>query len=282
MESFHRAADLRARLDHALAGGCRIGFVPTMGALHAGHLRLIERAAQENSFTVVSIYVNPTQFNNPSDLRTYPRQPEKDLALLRSVGCDAVWFPSDDEMYPEGVSSGNFDLGVLDKVIEGHHRPGHFQGVATVVDALFRTVRPHAAYFGEKDFQQVAVIRRMVEVTGHDVEIIACPTLRESDGLALSSRNLRLSPDERPKATMLSKALFYLRDQGIHESLPNALLEARDIIAQEPEIDLEYLEVVNPVTFERLIEWPAQTEVRACISAHLGDVRLIDNVGIIA
>lgn len=282
MESYDRADDLRARLDHALAGGCRIGFVPTMGALHAGHLELIQRAVSENSFTVVSIYVNPTQFNNPNDLRTYPRQPEKDLTLLRSAGCDAVFFPSDDEMYPEGVRSHHYDLGVLDEVIEGAHRPGHFQGVATVVDALFRLVQPHVAYFGEKDFQQVAVIRRMVDVTGHDIDIVACPTVREHDGLALSSRNLRLPAKERKTATVLSKALFYLRDQGILESLPNALLEARAIIAQEPDIDLEYLEVVNPKTFERLIDWPAKTEVRACISAHLGDVRLIDNVGIIA
>lgn len=280
MESFYRAIDLRARLDVALAGGCRIGFVPTMGALHEGHLRLIERAVEENSFTVVSIYVNPTQFNNPNDLTTYPRQPEKDLQLLKEAGCDAVFFPTDEEMYPEGVKSKNYDLGVLDEVIEGHHRPGHFQGVATVVDALFRLVQPHVAYFGEKDFQQVAVIRRMVEVTGHRVEIVACPTVRESDGLALSSRNLRLSFEERQKATILSKALFYLRDQGVHETLPNALIEARALIAQEPDIDLEYLEIVNPATFERLIEWPSKTEVRACISAHLGDVRLIDNVGI--
>lgn len=282
MDSYHHVADLRRRLDVALAGGCRIGFVPTMGALHSGHLNLIERSVAENSFTVVSIYVNPTQFNNPNDLRTYPRQPEKDLNLLRSAGCDAVFFPSDEEMYPEGIQSHHYDLGVLDAVIEGEHRPGHFQGVATVVDHLFRLVQPQVAYFGEKDFQQVAVIRRMIEITGHAVEVVACPTIREPDGLALSSRNLRLSPEQRQAATALSKTLFYLRDQGIHESLPNALLEARARLAQEPSIDLEYLEIVNPETFERLIEWPAQTEVRACISAHLGDVRLIDNVGIIA
>ena len=187
MEVFDRIAELQAHLDAALAGGCRIGLTPTMGALHAGHLNLIKRSVSGHSCTVVSIYANPTQFDDPNDLRTYPRQPEKDLDLLSNAGCDVVFFPIDAEMYPGGIASRHYDLGGLDQVVEGYYRPGHFQGVATVVDTLFRLVQPHVAYFGEKDFQQVAVIRRMVEVTGHQVEIATCPTVREAGGLALSS-----------------------------------------------------------------------------------------------
>ncbi len=282
MEVFDRIAELQAHLDAALAGGCRIGLTPTMGALHAGHLNLIKRSVSGHSCTVVSIYANPTQFDDPNDLRTYPRQPEKDLDLLSNAGCDVVFFPIDAEMYPGGIASRHYDLGGLDQVVEGYYRPGHFQGVATVVDTLFRLVQPHVAYFGEKDFQQVAVIRRMVEVTGHQVEIATCPTVREAGGLALSSRNLYLNDSQRNIATMLSKALFYLRDKGIGESLSNALLKARAMIASEPQINLEYLEIVSPDTFERIAEWPSGKEVRACISAYLGGVRLIDNVSIIA
>ena len=280
MDSFQNSSDLRFHLDRALAGRCTIGFVPTMGALHSGHLALIAESIANNDFTVASIYVNPTQFNNPNDLKTYPRQPEKDLDLLRKAGCNAVFFPADDDLYPNGVLTGNYDLGILDEVIEGHFRPGHFQGVATVVDALFKTVQPHKAYFGEKDFQQVAVIRQMARIHHPNIQIISCPTIRETDGLAMSSRNLRLSAKQRKAATTLSKVLFFLRDQGTALPLSEAKSKALSIIEAVPEINLEYLEIVNPEAFERLSKWPNSTEVRACISAHLGDIRLIDNVGI--
>ena len=282
MNSFYNSSDLQGHLASALTGGRTLGFVPTMGALHAGHLALIERSIAENDLTVASIYVNPTQFNNANDLRTYPRQPEKDLGLLKSAGCDLVFFPTDKDLYPDGIHAEKYDLGVLDHIVEGHYRPGHFQGVATVVDALFRAVKPTRAYFGEKDFQQVAVIRKMTAEAKHPIEIISCPTIREADGLALSSRNLRLSPAQRAQATILSKALFYLRDQGIHTDLPRALAEARGMINSADNLNLEYLEVVNPETFELLSQWSSGNEVRACISAYLGDIRLIDNVGIIA
>ena len=205
MEIIRSVAELKAKLEEARKNGS-VGLVPTMGALHAGHLSLIERARRDNDTVVVSVFVNPTQFNNPTDLATYPRTEEADAALLRKAGVDYAFIPSVEEIYPE-PDTRVFDLGPVAEVMEGAMRPGHFNGVAQIVSKLFDFVRPTRAYFGEKDFQQIAVIRRMVELEGFDIEIVDCPIKREADGLAMSSRNVRLSEEERAIAPAIHRTL---------------------------------------------------------------------------
>ncbi|WP_290396943.1 pantoate--beta-alanine ligase, partial [uncultured Duncaniella sp.] len=205
MEIIRTVAELKAKLNAARENGS-IGLVPTMGALHAGHLSLIERARRENDTVVVSVFVNPTQFNNPNDLATYPRTEEADTAMLCEAGVDYAFIPSVEEIYPE-PDTRQFALGSVAEVMEGAMRPGHFNGVAQIVSKLFDFTRPTRAYFGEKDFQQIAVIRKMVELEGFDLEIVDCPIKREADGLAMSSRNVRLTPEQRAIAPAIHKAL---------------------------------------------------------------------------
>lgn len=269
-----------AELSREMARGAgRTGLVPTMGALHEGHLSLVEKCRAECDRAVVSVFVNPTQFNDPNDLKNYPRTEEADLALLEKTGVDYVLMPSVEDIYPQ-KDTRVFDLGTTDKTMEGAHRPGHFNGVAQVVSRLFDIVRPERAYFGEKDFQQIAVIRRMVEIEKFPIEIVDCPICREADGLALSSRNVRLTPENRAQAPMIHKTLLESVDWA--DTLP--LDETRrKVVAQLnaiPCMEVEYYEIVDPLTMQPLQSWdtPHNGNAVGCITCYCGDVRLIDNI----
>jgi pantoate--beta-alanine ligase len=259
------------------SGKC-IGFVPTMGALHAGHISLIKKAKTENDIVVCSIFVNPTQFNDPNDLIKYPRTPEKDRELLLNAGCDILFFPSINEMYPE-KDSRVFDLGELDKVMEGAHRPGHFNGVAQIVSKLFYAVMPDKAYFGKKDFQQLAIIKFITHQLKLPIEIIACDTMREKDGLAMSSRNVRLSEEERNQALQLSKVLFFVKENASRLSVDELKIHATKMLSEYNLIKLEYFEIVDTDTLQS-IEKVVPGKTVACIAAFVGNVRLIDNISL--
>jgi pantoate--beta-alanine ligase len=267
----------QAAIRKEIGNGKTIGFVPTMGALHEGHLVLIRRAVAENDFVVVSIFVNPIQFNNPDDLAKYPRTLETDLKMLESTGCHLVFAPSAEEMYPEPDRS-EFDFGKLDKVMEGKFRPGHFNGVAIVVKKLFEIVSPHKAYFGEKDFQQLAIIKNMVSQLNLPVHIVPCPIVREPDGLAMSSRNTRLSPKERSEALIIFKAL-----SGISENyswfIPDGVKQlVRGEIQESPLFRVEYVDVVDTETLQPFEDWNDVEHAVVCVAAFIGSVRLIDNI----
>lgn len=277
MEIIRTVAELKAKLDDARSRGT-IGLVPTMGALHAGHLSLIERARRENDTVVVSVFVNPTQFNNPTDLATYPRTEEADAALLSSAGVDYAFIPSVDEVYPE-PDTRVFYLGPVAEVMEGAMRPGHFNGVAQVVSKLFRFTEPTRAYFGEKDFQQIAVIRRMAELEGFDsLEIIDCPIKREADGLALSSRNVRLTPEQRSIAPVIALTLRASIIKARTASLAETRQWVVDAINAYPFMQVEYYEIVDALTMQPITEWTDSTHPVGCITVFCGDVRLIDNI----
>ncbi|MGM9860152.1 MAG: pantoate--beta-alanine ligase [Muribaculaceae bacterium] len=276
MEIISTVKGLRTAVAAARQAGKVVGLVPTMGALHAGHLSLIERARKECDFVVVSIFVNPTQFNNANDLATYPRTLEADCALIEKAGVDVAFAPTVEEVYPE-PDTRVFDLGPVAEVMEGAMRPGHFNGVCQVVSKLFDFVNPDKAYFGEKDFQQIAVIRRMVELLGLKLEIVACPIKREADGLALSSRNVRLSAEQRAIAPQIHEVLaenVSLVDEGITdvEALQDMVVTELNAIDG---MEVEYYEIVDPVTLQ-----PAETISGAvgCVTVWMGDVRLIDNI----
>lgn len=261
--------------------GESIGLVPTMGALHAGHISLVERSVADNGQTVVSVFVNPTQFNNPDDLATYPRKEEDDVRLLAKAGADAVFMPSVEEIYPggtEGRVRHEFDLGTAAEVMEGRHRPGHFQGVAEIVSRLFSLVQPTRAYFGEKDFQQIAVIRNMVASEGINVEIVACPIKRADDGLALSSRNALLTPEQREVAPeihrMLDYSVEYSRDHSV-KATHDTVVERLDSM---PFMKVEYFEIVDGRTLLPVEEWDESPWIVGCITVYCGKVRLIDNI----
>jgi pantoate--beta-alanine ligase len=282
MQILTTAAGLQAYTEQARRTGKRVGLVPTMGALHAGHLQLVQAARDECDEVIVSLFVNPTQFNNADDFRLYPRLPEADAALLTPVGCTALFVPSVDEIYPHPTVL-RFDFGALERVMEGAHRPGHFNGVATVVSKLFHLGRPHRAYFGQKDWQQVAVIRQLVADLSFDLEIVACPTIREADGLAMSSRNLRLDGAARAAAPLLHQVLVEAAAavrQGVAPAQVKAAAEAR--LTTEPLIKPEYFEVADAHTLQPLEEYVADRDVVLCLAAHLGGVRLIDNVVVAA
>lgn len=258
--------------------GKTVGFVPTMGALHEGHLSLINRSVAENDVTAVSIFVNPTQFNNRSDLEKYPRDLQHDLSLLEKNGCDIVFSPSVDEMYDknEFESVFEFDFGGLDQVMEGKFRPGHFNGVVQVVSKLFNLVQPTKAYFGEKDFQQLAIIRRMVNLMNFDIEIVGCPIVREKDGLAMSSRNLRLNAEERQKAVEISKTLFEskkLVSNFSPEQVQNWVIARLNSFSG---LEVEYFEIVHQTTLQPIHSW--SEPAIGCIAVFCGEVRLIDNI----
>lgn len=274
-------AELQQFVEHEKANGRKIGLVPTMGALHAGHLSLVERAVRENPCVVASVFVNPTQFNNPTDLATYPRKEEDDFRLLAEAGVTAVFAPTVEEMYPGGPGAQphhEFRLGTAAEVMEGKFRPGHFQGVAQVVSLLFRLVRPDRAYFGEKDFQQIAVIRNMVESEGINVEIIPCPIKRADDGLALSSRNALLTPEQRAIAPEIHKALEY----SVEYSRSHSVRATHDTVVErldaQPWLKVEYFEIVDGRTLLPVEEWDESPWIVGCITVYCGDVRLIDNI----
>lgn len=277
MEIIRTVAELKAKLDDARAHGS-VGLVPTMGALHAGHLSLIERARKENDTVVVSVFVNPTQFNNPTDLATYPRTEEADAALLEGAGVDYAFMPSVDEVYPE-PDTRVFDLGPVAEVMEGAMRPGHFNGVAQVVSKLFRFTEPTRAYFGEKDFQQIAVIRKMAEIEGFKgLEIVDCPIKREADGLALSSRNVRLNADQRAVAPAIALTLRASLIKGREMSLTETRQWVIDTVNRYPFMQVEYYEIVDALTMQPIAEWSDSECPVGCITVFCGDVRLIDNI----
>jgi pantoate--beta-alanine ligase len=257
--------------------GKSIGFVPTMGALHTGHTELMRRAADENDVLVVSIFVNPTQFNNPNDLRSYPRTLNEDLEKCKQVGVTLVFAPEVNEIYPT-PDTRQFDFGQLDKVMEGRFRPGHFNGVAQVVSKLFDIVKPHRAYFGQKDFQQLAIIRRMVSDLSIAVEIIGCPTIREADGLAMSSRNTLLTPEQRQNAPIIAKTLHQARNKAGEMSVKEMLNWVVQQINGNPFLEVEYFEIANAQTLESVNDWSDAPSLVGCIAVQVGNVRLIDNI----
>jgi pantoate--beta-alanine ligase len=255
-----------------------IGFVPTMGYLHAGHLSLVRRARAENGSVVVSIFVNPTQFGPDEDFQRYPRDLHSDLALLESAQVEAVFTPEVDEMYPVGAST-IVEVEALSNILEGASRPGHFRGVAMVVCTLFHLVQPHRAYFGEKDYQQLQVIQRMVYDLKMPVEVIGCPTVREPDGLAMSSRNVYLNPGERQAAIALSRALFQASDlfrEGVRD-VPRLQAEVQNLLVKEPLIRIDYVAIVHPHTLQPVAMLESEGAV-ICIAVWIGHTRLIDNI----
>lgn len=255
-----------------------IGFVPTMGALHEGHLSLIKQAKSNNDIVVCSIFVNPTQFNNAQDLKKYPRTIEQDQQLLAKHGCDVLFLPESKNMYPTPTKT-TLSFGNLEKVMEGAHRPGHFNGVALIVSKLFHLVQPDKAYFGQKDLQQFLIIRQLAQDLFFNTEVVCCPIVREKDGLAMSSRNLRLSPSERSVANKLYEALMLAKHSLLEgQSVQFTKDTIQNFFNDLKVLDLEYFEIVRSTTLEPIDSVDASFQVSLCIAAFLGEVRLIDNV----
>ena len=273
----------------SLPKDCELGFVPTMGALHKGHISLVQNALKYTPHVAVSIFVNPTQFNNPGDLASYPRTVEADCRQLAEAGATIVFVPSVEDIYPE-ADTRVFDLGGLDKTGEGPRRPGHFNGVAQVVTRLFDIVKPKYAFFGEKDFQQLAIIRYFTKKLGYPVQIVACPTLREPDGLAMSSRNTLLTPEHRAIAPSIYKVLKNAQQaaaQNLQQiangksaaATPSELVQiAMGEIEKEPLLKTEYVEIVNSLNLQIVNKWDDAQDIQMCTAVYAGNVRLIDNI----
>lgn len=257
-----------------------VGLVPTMGALHEGHLELVRKAKENSDVVIVSIFVNPTQFNNPDDFAKYPKTLDKDLDLLKNIGVDAVFVPDNQEVYPESPVI-KIDFGDLERVLEGAFRPGHFNGVGIVVSKLLNIVNPHKAFFGQKDLQQVAVIKRLVKDLSFGVEIIVVPTVRESSGLALSSRNIRLSPEQREIALLLYRSLSFARAELLKgKNWFTVKSEIEMLFQQTPQVELEYFELVDSEKMTVLKGLQAGIPISICTASYVGDVRLIDNISV--
>lgn len=269
--------DLKSLLDECRAAGKTVGLVPTMGALHQGHASLVERAVKENDVAVVSVFVNPTQFNDKNDLKNYPRTLEADCALLENIGADIAFAPSVEEMYPT-EDTRQFSFAPIDTVMEGACRPGHFNGVAQIVSKLFYAVEPDKAYFGEKDFQQLAIIREMVRQLDLKLEIVGCPIVREADGLAMSSRNTLLTADERLRALTISRTLFASLDYAAGNSLAATKAFVEEKINSTPGLELEYYQIVDGNTLQEINEWSDSDYIVGCIALFCGKIRLIDNI----
>ena len=277
MKLVHTIQELRAELDIQRKAGKKIGLVPTMGALHEGHASLVRRAVAENEVVVVSDFVNPTQFNDKNDLLKYPRTLEADCELLEKEGAAYVFAPSVEEVYPE-PDTRQFSYAPLDTVMEGKYRPGHFNGVCQIVSKLFMMVEPDKAYFGEKDFQQLAIIREMVKQMNFPLEIVGCPIVREADGLALSSRNARLSEEERIQALNISKTLFQSKEYATTHTVEETQKFVEDSIAAAEGLELEYFELVDGTTLQKISTWDETNYAVGCITVYCGEVRLIDNI----
>ena len=277
MKVVNRVADLRAALATCPKEG--VGFVPTMGALHAGHRSLVERARRENDVVVVSVFVNPTQFNDKNDLKNYPRTPEADCAILEAAGADIVFMPSVEDIYPE-PDTREFDFGLIDKVMEGATRPGHFNGVAQVVSRLFDMVRPARAYFGEKDFQQIAVIKAMVEQLNIDIEIVECVIVRGEDGLALSSRNELLTPEHRQAAPHIYATISQCAEKMATMTPAELTKWVVATIDSNPLLKTIYFEAVDARTMQRVDNWNDSERIQGCCAVQAGNIRLIDNIKI--
>ncbi|MBP3669344.1 MAG: pantoate--beta-alanine ligase [Bacteroides sp.] len=277
MKLIQTVKELKAQLDVLRKEGKQIGLVPTMGALHEGHASLVRRAVAENDVVVVSDFVNPTQFNDQNDLIKYPRTLEADCALLEKEGAHIVFAPSVEEVYPK-PDTRQFSYAPLDTVMEGKYRPGHFNGVCQIVSKLFMMVEPHRAYFGEKDFQQLAIIREMVKQMQFPLQIVGCPIVRESDGLALSSRNARLSVEERQQALNISKTLFASVDFSKTHTVAETQAFVEESIAKADGLELEYFEMVDGLTLQKVNNWEDTDYIVGCITVYCGEVRLIDNI----
>lgn len=286
---FKKARDLRKWLDIQQENGRTAGFVPTMGALHKGHISLLTAASQQHPVTVCSIFVNPTQFNDPKDFEKYPVTIEKDIRLLEEAGCDVLFLPSVKEMYPGGTgqaaTSGqtgtdtHYDLGYLETVLEGKFRPGHFQGVCMIVQRLLEIVKPQGLYLGQKDYQQCMVISRLVELMGEskNIAVTICPTLRESDGLAMSSRNMRLNEAERKQAVVISKTLFRIKEK-IQPGDLFAIKKEAVAMLQENGFKVDYVEIASAKDLSLVDHWDGRQSLVALIAAFMNEVRLIDNM----
>ena len=277
MKIIHTISELGTYLDEYKTLGQQIGLVPTMGALHEGHIRLVERCVQENAVCVVSIFVNPTQFNDKNDLISYPRTPEQDAEMLRRAGCKYIFMPSVEEMYPQ-PDTRLFNFGSLETVMEGSFRPGHFNGVAQIVSKLFDAVKPDRAYFGEKDFQQLVLIRKMTKDMHYPIEIVACPIVREKDGLAMSSRNRRLSSQEREKAPSIAELLSKSTTFAPVKSISDTISYVTQNLAKDATFRLEYYEIVDGDTLQPVENWEDSNYIVGCIAIFCGTVRLIDNI----
>lgn len=277
MRIFTTVNALKRAVDNEISAQKIVGLVPTMGALHDGHLSLVKLALSQCDFVVISIFVNPTQFNEKQDFASYPRTPDSDLALLENSGCHAVFLPDYETIYPQPDHT-VYDFGDLELLFEGKFRPGHFKGVAMVVRRFFEIVRPHKAYFGLKDFQQVMVVKAMVKQFNLPVEIIGAPTVRESDGLAMSSRNRLLNPSERSKASLISKVLKGIQERIIIEDVEDVLNWAVNKFNEDKDFDLEYISIANAENLKPINTKNAAKHAVALIAARLGKVRLIDNL----
>ena len=277
MKLIQTIKELRAELSACRNDGKKIGLVPTMGALHEGHASLVKRAVAENDVVVVSDFVNPTQFNDQNDLIKYPRTLDADCALLEKEGVTFVFAPSVEEIYPE-PDTRQFSYAPLDTVMEGRFRPGHFNGVCQIVSKLFMIVEPDRAYFGEKDFQQMAIIREMVKQMNFPLQIVGCPIIREADGLALSSRNARLSAEQRVQALNISKTLFASKEFAATHTVAETQAFVEKGIADAEGLRLEYFELVDGITLQKIADWNDTDYAVGCITVFCGDVRLIDNI----
>ena len=277
MKTFSKVSDLKQELSKLNPAG--IGFVPTMGALHAGHRSLVEMARRECETVVVSVFVNPTQFNDKNDLRNYPRTPEADAALLEAAGADFVLMPSVEEIYPE-PDTRQFDFGQIDKVMEGATRPGHFNGVAQVVSRLFDMVQPAKAYFGEKDFQQIAVIKAMVKQLNMSVEIVECPIIRDVDGLALSSRNTLLTLAHRAAAPHIYEVISQCAAKSAEMSPAELTAWVTEQVEANELLKVIYFQAVDALSMQQVASWEESERVQGCIAVQAGEIRLIDNVKI--
>ncbi|MBE9469535.1 MAG: pantoate--beta-alanine ligase [Bacteroidetes bacterium] len=270
-------AELQNELQDLAQKNKKIGFVPTMGALHKGHISLIKKSVSENDITVVSVFVNPNQFNDKNDLKNYPRFIDKDVELIKNAGCDFVFTPSVKEIYPK-EDNRIFDFGDLNKVMEGKQRNGHFNGVAQVVSKLFNIVKPDVAYFGRKDFQQYVIIKKMVKMLNMSIEIVDCPIVRETDGLAMSSRNLHLTDIQRNNSSLISKTLFKARNLTNKLSVKELKDWVVDAINENPFLDVEYFDIVDDLELKSISNWQENNNKVGCIAVKVGKIRLIDNV----
>ena len=277
MELFQIAGELTRHLKSLHSSGRSIGFVPTMGALHEGHISLVRTCKLQNDITVTSIFVNPNQFNNSKDLERYPRMPERDSEMLAAAGCDILFMPDVLQVYPE-PDKRVFDFGGLDQTMEGLHRPGHFNGVAQVVTRLFDMVQPDRAYFGIKDFQQLAIIKKVVKDNSYPVQIVSCPIVREPDGLAMSSRNMLLGTEQRIQALALFHALKTGREMIGKFPPEEVKIKVLKLLDQSPGLRTEYFEIIDGDSLLPVHNWEKGRNTRGCLAAVVGETRLIDNM----
>ena len=277
MQKHNKIDKLQAEVRLHKSNNKKIGFVPTMGALHEGHLSLINIAKKHSDIIVVSLFVNPTQFNDPGDYEKYPRNMSKDMEMLKAAGTDIVFAPSEKEIYPE-EDNRKFDFGALEKVMEGKHRPGHFNGVAQVVSRLFDSIMPDMAFFGEKDFQQLAIIRKMVKDYNYPVKIMGAPIIRENDGLAMSSRNQRLNSEQRESAAFINQILAASKNKSQFLSVKQLEGWVTDALNKIDHLEVEYFQIVDQVTLQPVNNWQENCDKIGCIAVYCGEVRLIDNI----